>query len=96
MSRLSILAATTLAAALFLASCATPEARERIVTQTVEVPVYRPCEVALGPVSVLPVDEQPPKTDIFDQMKAALASIAILRADLKEARAAAEGCAGRP
>ncbi len=88
--------AITLAAALFLASCATPEPRERVVVQRVEVPVYQPCAVRLEPPSALPVDADPPATDIFDQMKAALASIDLLRADLKEARAAAEGCSGQP
>jgi len=84
------------ALSLFLASCATPEARDRVVVQTVEVPVYQPCRVSLEPVAELPVDARPPAADIFDQMRAALASIAILRADLKEARAAAEGCSGSP
>ena len=91
MNRLCILAG-----ALLLASCATPAPRERVVVQRVEVPVYQPCKVSLDPPSALPVDAQPPASDIFDQVKAAIASIHLLRADLKEARAAAEGCSGQP
>ena len=96
MSRLAALSAITLAAGLVLASCATPEPRERVVVQRVEVPVYQPCKITLDPPSALPVDADPAATDIFDQMKAALASISLLRADLKEARAAAEGCSDQP
>ena len=88
--------AITLAATLILAACATPEPRERVVVQRVEVPVYQPCEITLDPPSALPVDAEPPVADIFAQMQAALASISLLRADLKEARAAAEGCSGQP
>lgn len=94
MSRLAALSAITLAAGLVLASCATPEPRERVVVQRVEVPVYQPCAVRLEPLSALPIDEQPPETDIYHQMQKLLASVLMLRADLAEARAAAEGCAG--
>lgn len=81
--------------AIWLPACDHPP-KERLVVQRVEVPVYQACEVQLEPVSALPVDAQPPAQDIFAQMQAAVASILLLRADLKEARAAAEGCSGQP
>lgn len=80
--------------AVWLPACASTQ-KEKLVVQRVEVPVYQPCKVRLAEPAALPVDAKPPATDIFEQMKAALASIDLLRADLKEARAAAEGCAGR-
>ena len=78
-------------ASIWLTACG-HDVRERIVTQEVKVPV--PCMVDLPPVSELPIHAKPVATDIFDQMKAALASIDLLSADLMESRAAVKGCNG--
>lgn len=81
--------AAAFAAVLLLAGCATP--RERIVYQSVTVPVFQPCKPTLGPK---PIRSLPVTDDIFAQMAAALSYIAASLAWETELEAAVSGCAG--
>lgn len=74
--------------------CAAP-VKERIVTQRVEVPIYQPCRPRIEPRPVYPTEIMPVAVDIHDQMKTALAELALRQAREMLLEAALSGCAAQ-